>query len=111
MSTPTDWREDLVHLIQLADEDPTVLPALLEDLLTPEELTAMAQRWQIIKELYRGTPQREISQTLGVGVATVTRGSRMLRNPQGGFRRIIDMILSTKRPTGLTKAWRTQLTE
>ena len=48
---------------------------------------------------------------LDVAIATVTRGSRMLKNPNGGFARIIHMLLTTKNPTGLTKTWRNQLME
>ena len=104
------WRKELVHLLTLAAKYPMLLDALLTDLLTPEELASMAQRWQIIKKLSRGTPQRDIARSMGAGIATVTRGSRMLQNSQGGFRRVIAMILSVKRPTGLTQSWRNQLT-
>ncbi|MFZ9520737.1 MAG: Trp family transcriptional regulator [Silvanigrellaceae bacterium] len=50
---------------------------LLSSLLTPSEIDALAQRLDILDGLANGTPQREISETLGVGIATVTRGSRV----------------------------------
>ncbi|QQS43356.1 helix-turn-helix domain-containing protein [Candidatus Roizmanbacteria bacterium] len=45
-------------------------------LLTPKEIEELPKRIQIVKMLKRGVPQHEIAQKLGVGVATVTRGSK-----------------------------------
>jgi len=109
MSKSNNWRIELGNLLTLASKDPDLLDKLLDDLLTPEELKNIALRWHIIKQLYQNIPQRDIAQSLGVGIATVTRGSRMLKNPKGGFHRIINMIISTNKPTGLTKVWRNQL--
>lgn len=50
---------------------------LLRSLLTPSEIEALVQRLEILDGLAQGTPQREISERLGVGIATVTRGSRV----------------------------------
>ena len=51
----------------------------LRDLLTPSEFAEVVKRLQIFKLLEQGVPQRQIAETLGVGIATVTRGSRALR--------------------------------
>ena len=48
-------------------------------ILTPKELKEIPMRLQIVKLLRRGIPQQEIAEELGVGVATVTRGSRELQ--------------------------------
>jgi TrpR family trp operon transcriptional repressor len=50
---------------------------LLRSLLTHSEIDALAQRLEILDGLAKGTPQREISEQLKVGIATVTRGSRV----------------------------------
>jgi TrpR family trp operon transcriptional repressor len=50
---------------------------LLRSLLTNSEIGALAQRLEILDGLATGTPQREISERLKVGIATVTRGSRV----------------------------------
>jgi hypothetical protein len=34
-------------------------------LLTPQELESLAERWQLIQELDKGTPQRDIAEKLG----------------------------------------------
>jgi len=65
------------------------MDAFLEDLLTPGEYGEIARRWQLVKQLDKGIPQRQIAEDLGVGIATVTRGSRELRDPNGGFRKVL----------------------
>lgn len=105
------WQEELIDLVKLAACDRDLLDAFLVDLCTPAELSAMAGRWQIIKDLYKDKPQRDIADRTGVAIATITRGSRMLQKPTSGFARLIHVILTTKNPTGPTKAWRNQLME
>ena len=55
---------------------------LLEDFLTAvtteRERQELPQRVEVVKRLIDGTPQLKIAQELGVGVATVTRGSKEL---------------------------------
>ncbi len=58
---------------------------LLEDILTPQELASIAERWQLIRALASGMPQREIAKKLGVSISKITRGSRMLQEGSGGF--------------------------
>ena len=52
---------------------------LLSDLLTPSEISEISKRLQIFNLLQAGVPQRQIAEQLGVGIATVTRGSRALK--------------------------------
>ncbi len=58
----------------------------LKGILTPKEFDEMVTRLQIVKLLKKGLPHQEIARRLGVGVATVTRGSRELR--MGRFKNI-----------------------
>lgn len=55
---------------------PKEMENFLYGILTPQELDEIPVRLQIVKLLKKGMPQHEIAQTLGVGVATVTRGSK-----------------------------------
>lgn len=51
----------------------------LEGVLTPKELLELSHRLEIVRMLKRGISQHDIAGKLGVGVATVTRGSRELQ--------------------------------
>lgn len=62
------------------------LMSFIQAILTPKELEEIPKRLQIVKMLKKGIPQREISKKLGVGIATVTRGSRELA--KGSFKDI-----------------------
>jgi TrpR family transcriptional regulator, trp operon repressor len=55
------------------------LDALLHGLLTQKELEELPKRLEIFKLLKKGTAQHEIAEKVGVGVATVTRGSLELQ--------------------------------
>ncbi|MCX6732584.1 MAG: Trp family transcriptional regulator [Candidatus Roizmanbacteria bacterium] len=50
----------------------------LDGILTPKEREEIPVRLQIVKLLKKGIPQHEIASKLGVGIATVTRGSKEL---------------------------------
>lgn len=65
------------HLMAIRSEEQ--MEKALRDLLTPSEFAEVVKRLQIFKLLEQGVPQRQIAETLGVGIATVTRGSRALR--------------------------------
>ena len=63
---------------------------LLQDFLTPQELEDLVLRWEIIKLLHTGMPQREIAQTLGVAIGTVSRGARELKYGHNGFAQLLE---------------------
>lgn len=67
---------------------------LLHDLLTPQELESVSERWQLIRHLDKGVPQRDIAAELGVSISKITRGSRMLQQGSGGFRYFLDKLQS-----------------
>jgi TrpR family trp operon transcriptional repressor len=58
----------------------------LRGVLTPKELLELPNRLKIVKMLKNGTSQHEIAENLGVGVATVTRGSMELQ--KGRFKNV-----------------------
>ena len=77
----TSYLNDLLdHLLRMRDR--ASLEKALSDLLTPSELSEICKRLQILRLLEQGVPQREIARRLGVGIATVTRGSRALKSEQ-----------------------------
>ena len=58
----------------------------LEGILTPKELLEIPNRLAIIKMLKKGVSHHDVAGKLGVGVATVTRGSRELQ--KGRFKNV-----------------------
>lgn len=84
MSVPPQHLRELYELLS-AVKDEKEAKLLIEDLLTPQEVASLAERWQLIRELDNGTPQRDIAQKLGVSISKITRGSRMLQYGSGGF--------------------------
>jgi TrpR family trp operon transcriptional repressor len=89
-------REDLLEVLVYASKDKKVLDLFLRDILTLGEYREIAERWQIVKKLEEGITQRDISRELGVAVSTITRGSRILANPNGGVNQVIEKLLPRK---------------
>ena len=87
MSPQTRFRDlyELFASVKSAKE----AEVLLKDILTPQELDSVAERWQLIQMLDAGVPQREIAKKLGISISKITRGSRMMQYGSGGF----DMFL------------------
>jgi TrpR family transcriptional regulator, trp operon repressor len=77
--------KDLVETL-LSIRDEKVLRKFLTGILTDMELEDIPRRLRIVKMLKQGVAQREIAEKLGVGIATVTRGSKEVK--RGNF----DMI-------------------
>ncbi len=64
----------------LAQETAEDMEEALRQLLTAGELLDVANRLQILEMLKEGVPQRQIAEKLGVGIATVTRGSNTMKS-------------------------------
>jgi len=78
--------EDLWMLVEEFEkaDSKEKLENLLKGLLTLGEIQELAQRLRIIQLLKKGVVQHEIAAKLGIGVATVTRGSKEIK--QGNFK-------------------------
>lgn len=70
--------------------DKKAIKAFLSDLLTPQELEDIIMRWEIVKQLNQGRPQRDIARDLAVSISKISRGSRALQSKEGGFRRVLN---------------------
>lgn len=70
--------KDLVNHL-LAQKTSKKMESALQRLLTSSELVELSNRLKIFQMLEEGIPQRKIADILGVGIATVTRGSNALK--------------------------------
>lgn len=68
---------NVISIIDTA-RDKRLLEDFLVGITTAKERDELAKRLEIIMRLLDGQPQHEIAHNLGVGVATVTRGSKEL---------------------------------
>lgn len=89
MPVPQDHVRDLYKLFAQV-ENAQEAKLLLNDILTPQELDSLAERWQLIQALHAGKPQRDISKDLGISISKITRGSRMLQYGSGGFKHFLN---------------------
>ena len=80
-----EYKKELVEVFSKIYGDKKLMVEFLMDILTPAEFEALALRWQIVKKLNKGETHRSVAGELGLGVTTVNRGSRELRNKNGGF--------------------------
>ncbi len=77
--TDDPYKTELIRHL-LAIDTPGSMDTALESLLTPAEYQEISKRLQIFKLLNEGVAHRKIAELLGVGIATVSRGSRALRD-------------------------------
>ncbi len=80
-----EYKKELTDLFTQVSGNKNLMQEFLQDILTPAEFDDLALRWQIVKKLNKGETHREIAGELKLGISTVTRGSRELRNKKGGF--------------------------
>lgn len=76
MQKQTDVRKIAKLLASLSEDE---IVDFLEGFLSPKELESLDNRLKIVKLLKQGYSQRQIAQKVGVGIATVTRGSNMIK--------------------------------
>jgi TrpR-related protein YerC/YecD len=66
--------------------------AFLQDLCTPAEVEAFADRWKVARALAQGLSQRAAQEKTGVSIATVTRVARFLNGTFGGYKAVLKRL-------------------
>lgn len=86
---PIELAEALL-LLKTADE----VHHFLKDLCTPQEITALQERWRVCQLLEAGNlSYRNIYHLTGASLTTIGRVARFLKNePYQGYRLILDRI-------------------
>lgn len=95
-TSPADALAPLLEAL-LSMRTKAELSAFLDDLCTPAELEAIADRWRVVPLLLKETPYREIHDRTGVSVTTIGRIARCLSFGAGGYRLAAERVLSSPR--------------
>jgi TrpR family trp operon transcriptional repressor len=89
MNDKKDYQE-LITVLHKCDK--ALLADFLHDILTPNEIRELCQRWRVIKMLVAGKTQREIAKTLKTSLCKITRGSKELKKKDSSFLKVLKLI-------------------
>ena len=64
-------------LCRISDSDQ--MQEFLSEILTPSECRDLALRWELMRRLKKGDPQRQIAAQLGISLCKITRGAKILK--------------------------------
>lgn len=78
--------EDALFRAIISLQDLAECRNFFQDLCTPAELQALADRWQVVELLQERLPYRRIHDLTGVSVTTIGRVARYLAGGFGGYR-------------------------
>ena len=67
-----------------------------EDICTVNELQAIAQRWQVARQLDANVTYQDISRRFNASTATISRVNRCLEYGAGGYRLMLDRRKETE---------------
>ena len=88
--------KELCHILKKA-EDEQFIYEFFKCLFTPPEIKDFANRWLLVKELDKGTTQREIAKKFGMSLCKITRGSKELAKEGSAFRKLLDIQKAQER--------------
>ena len=69
--------------------DTAEMSTFLSEVLTESERKDLELRWELIKRLKKGTPQRRIASDLKISLCKITRGAKILKNKKSMCNRIL----------------------
>ena len=87
---------DALAEVLLGIRDKGFMVRFLQEILTPAEIDTLVLRWELVKLLYKGVPQRQISQRLGISLCKITRGSREMKKEGSAIREVLQQSEETR---------------
>jgi Trp operon repressor len=94
-ASATEARGELAAIFASVS-DPAAMERLFADLFTRAERHDLILRWRLLKMLHEGMPQRVIAGQLGISLCKITRGSRVLKQPDAVITGILRRVTSPK---------------
>ena len=93
-----DKKTEIDHLMSAMTvlENPQEFASFFEDVCTPKEIQAMAQRLQVAFLLREGKTFTDIVSLTGASSTTISRVSRCLQSGAGGYRTVLDRMDTDK---------------
>jgi len=88
--------KEICHLI-MKDGSEEFLAEFSKCLFTPAERKDFANRWLLVKEIEKGTTQREIAKKFGMSLCKITRGSKELNKADSAFRKMLNLLEEEKK--------------
>lgn len=67
---------------------------LLRDICSPREIDDLSQRIEVAALLSKGCSYMDVSRTTGASSTTVSRVSKCLNGPDGGYRLVLERLRS-----------------
>lgn len=93
------WLYKAIAAIKTAEE----ARRFFQDLCTPTEIQAMADRWAVIEPIKIGKSYRQIYDETGVSVTTIGRVARCLNLGTGGYELIYERVNKKRKTKKHTK--------
>jgi len=84
------YRLDEIATVLAATKDRDLVEEFLKSILTGNEIEEISSRWEIVKLLKTGMSQRKISETLGVSLCKITRGSKELKDNDSAMDKMVE---------------------
>ena len=76
--------------------DPQEMEVLFQEIFTPNEISTLTLRWQLLKDLYEGKTQRRIAAEHKISLCKITRGSKILKTRGSYLKKVLDRIYRAK---------------
>ena len=82
-------KSDLIAIFtRIRDEK--VMKKFFSEIFTDAERSDLELRWELMKRLNEGIPQREIASQLGISLCKITRGSKIVKSKTSTTSKILN---------------------
>ena len=75
------------------------MQVLFQEIFTPNEISTLTLRWQLLKDLYEGKTQRKIAADRKISLCKITRGSKILKTKGSYLKKVLDRLYQTRLPS------------
>jgi len=82
-------RNELIRVFTEINDDGD-MARFFDEIFTPKERADLVMRWQLLKELHAGEPQRAIAARHRISLCKITRGSRILKQEDSVTRILLE---------------------